>query len=269
MPLIKRLQLGEIHDQPWCPGAVRNGVTDFLQYSTNYWGQYTPLLPTICYFLQRSAACQIVDLCSGGSGPWQKLQGTMGRAFGENFRIVLTDRFPNMAAFRQAQDLSNGTVTFREEPIDACALPKGLPGFRTLFGAFHHFSPDKARALLQDAVDSGQGIGIFEMTDRRLITLLTMLTAPFFVLFHTPKISPFSWSRLFLTYLIPVIPLVVLLDGIISCLRSYSPEEMEEMTGSLTGPAYEWEIRSVSSPASPFPVMYTIGCPKSRLKAEG
>jgi hypothetical protein len=117
-------------------------------------------------------------------------------------------------------------------------------------------------------VDSGQGIGIFEMTDRRGATLLAMLTVPFFVLLHTPKIRPFRWSRLFLTYLLPVIPLVVMVDGIVSCLHSYTTEELAELTGSLTGPPYDWEIRRLASPASPFPIIYAIGCPRPDMRSK-
>lgn len=268
MLILKQIQLAEIHDQPWCPKVIRNGVTDFLQYSTNYWGQYTPLLPTLCYFLQRVNARQIIDLCSGGCGPWQGLYGTISRAFGKSFRIILTDRYPNLAAFQLACDLSGGIIDFRGEPVDACALPKGLFGFRTLFGSFHHFSPAQAKQVLQDAVDSGQGIGIFEMTDRRLVTVLTMLTAPFFVLLHTPKIRPFRWSRLLLTYLLPVVPLLVMVDGIISCLRSYTTEELTAMTASLSGAPYEWEIRQLGSPRSPFPIISVIGCPKPDMTSK-
>jgi len=243
--------------------VIRNAVTDFLQYSAIHWEQYTPLLPTLCYFLQRVDAPRIIDLCSGGSGPWQRLYGTISRAFGESFRIVLTDRYPNLAAFRLTRDLSGGVVDFREEPLDACAVPEGLSGFRTLFGSFHHFSPAQAQSMLQDAVNSGQGIGIFEMTDRRGVSLLAMLAVPIFVLLHTPKIRPFHWSRMLLTYLLPVVPLLVMADGIVSCLRSYSTEELAELTGSLTGAPYDWEIRRLGSPRSPFPIIYAIGCPKS------
>jgi hypothetical protein len=92
-----------------------------------------------------------------------------------------------------------------------------------------------------------------------------MLTAPFFVLLHTPKIRPFRWSRLLLTYLLPVVPLLVMVDGIISCLRSYTTEELTAMTASLTGAPYEWEIRQLGSPRSPFPIISVIGCPKRPL----
>lgn len=245
---------------------IRNAVTDFLQYSTNHWGQYTPLVPTLCYFLQRVDARRIVDLCSGGSGPWQRLYGTISRAFGESFRFILTDHYPNLTAFRLASELSGGVIDFMAEPLDARSLPEKLTGFRTLFGSFHHFTPAKAKQILQDAVDSGQGIGLFEMTDRRTVTVLTMLTAPFFVLLHAPKIRPFLWSRFLLTYLLSVVPLIVMVDGIISCLCSYSIEELAEITGSLTGAVYDWEIRELDSPHSPFPIIYAIGYPQTMKK---
>ena len=41
-----------------------------------------------------------------------------------------------------------------------------------------------------------------------------------------PACPPFRWSRLLWTYLVPVIPLVLLFDGIVSCLRSYRPDEL-------------------------------------------
>lgn len=262
VPAVKRLSLWEIHDQPWCPAVVRDAVTDFLQYAANQWGQYTPVLPALCFFLQRVEAKRVVDLCSGGGGPWQRMYGTVSRAFGEEFRIVLTDRRPNLAAFRQAAELSGGVIEFRPQPVDARAIPAELSGFRTLFSSFHHFEPAAARGVLQSAVDAGQGIAIVEMTERRLPTMLAMLAVPFVVLHHAARIRPFSWSRLVFSYLLPVVPFIVMFDGIVSCLRSYTTGELAELTASLTGTPYEWEIRTLSAPGSPFPVTYAIGCPQ-------
>ncbi len=45
-------------------------------------------------------------------------------------------------------------------------VPRELKGFRTMFTSFHHFPPEEARAILQNAVDAGEGIGIFEITRR-------------------------------------------------------------------------------------------------------
>jgi hypothetical protein len=41
-----------------------------------------------------------------------------------------------------------------------------------------------------------------------------------------------------LTYVLPVIPLVVMIDGVVSCLRSYSVEELKTLAHHE---GYEWE----------------------------
>jgi hypothetical protein len=102
-----------------------------------------------------------------------------------------------------------------------------------MFSAFHHFRIEEARAVLADAVRKRQGIAVFEGTHRSARAMLLMLLVPLMVLLITPFIRPFRWSRLFWTYLIPVVPLVSLFDGLVSCLRTYSVEELCELTEDL------------------------------------
>jgi hypothetical protein len=258
---MKRRQLIEIHEQQWCPSAIRDGVTDFLRFSANRWGYYTGLLPTICYFVQRSGAAGIVDLCSGGGGPWLKLHRIVGRACGEGFTVTLTDRRPNLAAFRHLEGLSGRTLRGMPQPVDCLAVPPQLKGFRTMFESFHHFPPESARRLLQNAVDAAEGIAICEMTSRRPTAVLATAAASAFVFLHTPAIRPFRWSRIFFTYFLPLIPLALLWDGIVSCFRTYTVAELEEMAASLGGARYEWEFGTLRSPGSPFEVLYAVGCP--------
>lgn len=58
----------------------------------------------------------------------------------------------------------------------------------------------------------------------------------------TPFICPFRLSRLFWTYFIPVIPLVLLVDGVVSCLRTYNPQELREIIKKLNATEYDWEV---------------------------
>ena len=140
-------------------------------------------------------------------------------------------------------------------------MPADLPGLRTLFTAFHHFEPARAAAILQDTVDAGQGIAIFEQTRRSLAAILFMLVLAPLALFGTPLIRPFRWSRLYWTYIIPAIPLVLLFDGVVSCLRTYSDAELRAMTDGLGGPAYVWKTGCARSLFSPLGISYLIGYP--------
>jgi hypothetical protein len=180
---------------------------------------------------------------------------------GVSVAVRLSDKYPNTDAFKRASHLTPDAISYHPQPVDATQVPGELPGFRTMFTAFHHFRPEQARAVLADAVRQRQGIGVFEATQRRALVLLLTLPAPLAVLVVTPFIRPFRWSRLLWTYLIPLVPLVTLFDGLVSCLRTYSIEELRELVGRLDANDYVWEIGTVKSKSSPIPITYLIGVP--------
>ena len=150
------------------------------------------------------------------------------------------------------------------QSVDATRVPEELKGFQTIFSAFHHFRPEQACAVLADAVHNRQGIAVFEGTQRSLLALLLMLLVPLMVLFMTPFIRPFRWSRLFWTYLIPLIPLFGLFDGLVSCLRTYSVGELRGLVSRLDANDYHWDIGTVKSTAGPIPITYLIGVPNEK-----
>ena len=106
-----------------------------------------------------------------------------------------------------------------------------------------------------------QAIGIFEATERSVLALLLMLLAPLALLVVTPWIRPFRWSRLFWTYLVPAVPMVTLFDGLVSCLRTYSVQELRDLIAGLDKNDYSWEVGTVRSGRSLTPITYLIGVP--------
>jgi hypothetical protein len=258
---MRRLHLLEIEDQPWCPAVLRDAATDFLQHMIVATDTYLPAVPHLRSALERTGTRQVVDLCSGGGGPWPGLLSRLDTPEAP-VDVRLTDRYPNLDAFEGARQRTGGRLAFHPDPVDATALPAELTGFRTLFTAFHHFRPETARAILADAVRGGQGIGVFEATQRTAPSIIATAFSPVLVLLVTPFIRPFRWSRLLFTYLIPLVPLLVLFDGIVSCLRTYTPRELRAMADSLDATGYTWEIGEAKG-RSPVPVTYLIGIPPS------
>ncbi|MFN0111769.1 MAG: hypothetical protein ACKVZH_23165, partial [Blastocatellia bacterium] len=104
-------------------------------------------------------------------------------------------------------------------------------------------------------------IGIFEGTQRRPGAILGMLFTPLLVWLFTPFIRPFRWSRLLWTYLLPVVPLLVIFDGVVSVLRSYTVAELKAFTEELSGNGYEWEVGETPAQGLRAPVTYLIGYP--------
>ena len=263
---MRRQAWFEIHDHPLFPGYLRNLFTDALEAILNAQDFYGPVALRLRHAVAKSRATRIVDLCSGGGGPWLRfsrdLPGNQGRAL----EILLTDKYPNQRAFQQIQAATGGAIGFNPEPVDAMRIPAELAGFRTMFSTFHHFGPEEARAILKDAFDQRQGIGIFEGAKCDPRTLAAMFVVPLLALRFTLRIRPFRWARIFWTYCVPVIPFTLWLDGLLSCLRSYSQADMWELIEGLTAENYAWEIgeerRGFVS------VRYLVGCPVGGAVAE-
>ncbi|MGH9716047.1 MAG: class I SAM-dependent methyltransferase [Candidatus Acidiferrales bacterium] len=258
---MRRLDIPEIHESVWFPQPLRDLVTDGLQFVLNAGRVYRPIAGRLQRAIEAARANRVIDLCSGGTGPWPWLHSILQADGSEPIEIVLTDKFPNLAAFEHAQRKSCGSICYSSKPVDAAQIPARFSGFRTVFTSFHHFAPVQARAILQDAANHRQGIGVFEAARRRPLTIALTLGILVAALVTAPFVRPFRFSRLFWTYVLPVVPLVLFVDGIISCMRAYLPAELVELCGEVSAPGYTWDAGEASGLFGP--VTYLLGCPPS------
>lgn len=88
-----------------------------------------------------------------------------------------------------------------------------------------------------------------------------MLITPLIVWLVTPFIRPFRWTRLLWTYLLPLVPLIVVFDGVVSVLRSYTVAELTAFTKELSDSGYEWDVGETTAQSFHTPVTYLIGYP--------
>jgi hypothetical protein len=254
-----RLHLMEWNDQPWLPDVLRRAETDYLATVLDAAEPFAPLAPRLAALCARAGDDRIVDLCAGGAGPWLRLQPAIAAALGRPVRVTMTDLYPNRAAFAHAAEATGGAVSGEAAPVDARAVPPHLSGVRTMFDALHHFRPEDARAVLADAHRRRQPVVVVEATRRSADAVLGTLLVPLAVLLLTPRIRPWSWARIALTYLVPVVPLLVLWDGVVSCLRSYRPAELRALAAGLDE-GYTWEVGEYRRRG--VPVTYLIGAPR-------
>lgn len=261
---MRRIHLFEFTDLSWYPQVFRRIQTDYLQFVTSLGSGHKNLIPLFAKAMQHAETTEIVDLCSGGTGPWVRLQ--------EHFRqarlsvsIKLTDKYPNPDAAQKWADNSHQGIEYLAEPVDAMKVPDHLRGMRTLFEGFHHFKPEEARSILRDAAEKRIPIGIFEASlvppSGPILLLLSPLITFLNYLIITPFIKPRTLSRFFWTYLIPIVPLATCWDGVISLLRVYSVEELMELTEQLQANDYIWEAGQASTGTPIFAFTYLIGYP--------
>jgi hypothetical protein len=256
---LARLHLFEIEDQSWCPRLLRDAATAYLRRTVEVTGHARLLVPKLAWALRRTGAKRLVDLCSGGAGPLPSLIDDLEQQ-GLPVSVRLTDRFPNLGEFESIAAASDGRIDYVAEPVDATATRRPLGGLRTLFNAFHHFRPDAAVRILQSAADAAEPIAVFEIVGRSPFALIGMLFAPLAVLVLIPTLRPRpAW--LFFTYLVPLIPLLVLWDGLVSCLRVYSVPELRELVREVNAPGWQWDAGRIRLGAAPAWATYLIGYP--------
>jgi hypothetical protein len=265
---IKRRHLFEFEDLDWFPHLFRDTITAWLRDA--FAGEYDPVVPLVVRLLEQEGSGRIVDLCSGGSGPWEYLKRQVDAVRAANGQddgvtITLTDRFPNLTAFETASARIGAGVDFRAYPVDARRVPATLSGVRTLFTSFHHLDTADARAVLADAADSGHAIGVFEFTSRDWSVIRGVLRhVPMSMLRTVHRWRPRNRAQLFFTYLLPLIVLTSLWDAVVSQLRAYRPDELAALTAGLGGTGYRWETGQVFAPGRRDPITYVIGYPTAK-----
>lgn len=250
---MRRLHLFELEDYSWFPKAVRDGGTDLLDLMFARMGFYRALVPTLAALVEATAERRLVDLCSGGGGGALAMRALLDEQGRHGLELHLTDRFPNAAASARVRALEDAAVRWHAEPVDAFHVPPALTGIRTMYSALHHFRPADVQRLIQAAVDDGVPLAFFDVAApaplRKLpLLLVPLLAVPNMVLLVLvslvlmPFVRPLRASRLWLTYLVPAIPMLFAWDGMVSALRAYTPEELLALARATRGSeGYHWE----------------------------
>ena len=249
------MHLFEFGDLPWFPQVLRDAETAFL--ATLY--RFLSLLPRLwaerlSTVLDHDGPTEILDLCSGSGGAMPLIVEELEKR-GYDVRVNLTDLYPN------PKSTSDPRLVWLPEPVDATRVSPKLGGVRTMFSAFHHFRPDAATAILKNAFDLRRPICIFESGPGIPLGVAMAVLVPGNVLALMPFVRPFRWAFLVFTYLIPLMPVILLWDSIVSNLRIYSPDQLHRLTKKLQAPDYAWEIGRIRVHGIPGGLPYLIGRP--------
>lgn len=235
----------------------------YLRYCAVHVGHIDAIQPIVVRALERSGEKSLFDLCSGGGGPIIPIADALARD-GRPVEVTLTDFYPSPEASRAASDAG---VALHYEPtsVDARQVSDRARGLRTIINAFHHFRPADAVQILASAVSSRDAITVVEVAQRNPLTVLAILGTPLHVLANVPRLRPFRWIWLPLTYLVPIVPLAIGWDAFISCLRCYTREELLEMSQCADPEeTYEWVVDEPKL-MGPLRAIALTGIPKERL----
>lgn len=179
---------------------------------------------------------------------------------------MLTDLHPHIPDWTEAAKKSKN-LSFVDTPVDAANAPASLNGtdgrkiFRLYNLAFHHFEDKLGLAILKNTIETADGFGyvaksfsrmsntdagitsIFELQERTFSSLVTILLMGLLMFIITPFYFWRSPGHLFFTYIIPIIPFVLVFDGYVSSLRTRTAEEVQALMKECGASCDNWNVR--------------------------
>lgn len=254
---MKRKHFIEFHEQGWMPVFFQSAVTEFLQIVLRKFRYYDCCVPIIVEPIKKTNTTNIIDFCSGSGGPISGVNELLLHDYQIDLPIYLSDLFPKKTIGKVFAD----NIFYIMDSVNVLTYKK-QKGLCTLFTSFHHFSPDKATRVLKNAVDNNNPIAIFEFTENTVRRVLQDLLTPLVVLFFMPALKSLKWPRFLFTFIIPIIPLLITWDAIVSDMRTYSVDELMKIACSAENKRYVWDCKKIKSGKRGCNITYLIGYPK-------
>ncbi|MFT7624919.1 MAG: polypeptide subunit release factor methylase, partial [Myxococcota bacterium] len=153
---MRRVHAWEFHEQTFVPRVVRESIVEALGRGLRWGRYYEAIAPTFAEFCsQIDGPLEAVDMCCGSGEPAAALLDALASRGLPQPSFVLTDLFPNPQATESAVARHPDLLTAHHAPVDATALPPSLDRpIRTVFNAFHHFTPELAERIIRDTIQA-------------------------------------------------------------------------------------------------------------------
>ncbi|POS82556.1 hypothetical protein EPUL_005889, partial [Erysiphe pulchra] len=270
-----RIQFFEITDQEWFPKYLRERIQSCLTF---FWTLKIPLLQessaaqlvaqTLCRILVDAGRYRYVDFCAGAGGPTPTIEQELNLQLASHYsftakkngtkapaHFVLTDLHPHIPEWTRISKHAEN-ISFIPESVDATCAPPSVKSndeqkiFRFFNLSFHHFDDQIATDILRNSFKTADGFGIFELQDRTFSSMIIIATMGLILLLATPFYFWRSPGHLFFSYVAPILPIVVVIDGWISCLRTRTSREVLDLIEKCGAPLEDWTILCGQEPLS-------------------
>lgn len=201
----------ELEDQRWFPQRLRAYQMEYIGWLVVRMDAYRAL---VAHWRDHGPIGAVrVDLCSGSGEPAMSVH----YAASPFQRLTLTDRYPPRGI------RTPPGIRYAPGPVDVRLLQPEQGVVYTMFNAFHHFTAQEQQRLVGRMRRAGASAWFVEPLEPTVTCLLQVLAATTVgVLLLMPFVRPFSWGRLFFTYLLPLNLITIPWDGVVSVLRSRS-----------------------------------------------
>lgn len=208
---MRRKQITQIINIPWFPIFLKALIAEFLSWFVVKVNATKPFVPVIEDVLDKTNHKKIINIEFG-----------IGAGIETVKKFLKDDVIVDSIHFTKFNTSEKGVYLF--------------------VNSFHQLNSKKAKRILQNIIDSGNPIVVVEGNNDSLWQIVGMtVIVPLTVLLTAFFVKPFRISRIIFTYLLPILPIVIVIDGCIALLKLYNPTDLLELTKYLESNDYEWK----------------------------
>ncbi|MEL6674823.1 MAG: hypothetical protein AAFR61_21625 [Bacteroidota bacterium] len=225
---MKRKQVPQFTNQAWFPQHLKTLIYEFMSWFVGKIGAARPFLPVVEKGLLHTPNQTLINIEVDAGAGMETLE-------------------PHLPAQVQIKEVALSDFHTTEA------------GLYTMVNAFHQLPANEAQALLTDVAQSRNPVMILEGNNDSLWQVVGMtIFVPLTVLLTAPLVTPFRWTRLLFTYLIPILPIITLIDGFLALFKLYAPGDLDELTSRVPVSNYAWESGKMDNGRGG-KIMYLLG----------
>jgi hypothetical protein len=208
---MRRKQITQFINTKWCPRQIKKLCSEFVSWFVVKVNAAKPFIPVIENALTESKKNNIINLeLNIGAGI------ETVRPFLNRHLIITSTTLSEINTQQQS-------------------------GMYLFVNSFHQLPAITAKKTLEEIAKSRNPVVVVEGNNDSLWQLIGMtIFVPFTVILSAPFVKPFRWSRILFTYIIPVLPFIISIDGCIALLKLYNPKDLNKLTSSIKVSGYKW-----------------------------
>jgi hypothetical protein len=242
----------EFNDSPKCPKFIRESILEVLGDSIRNAGVYDVLAPRFSRFCEDVGAREILEFGAGSGESTAVFLDAILAGTVKPPHIYISDLYPMADVMAQTCRRYPAQFTAITESVDLCNPPATPPhDMRMVLSAFHHFDTEIAQSFLRDSQEKGVAVFIAEPFTKTLKSFFPLFIHGFTSLARNGIFARKMRGLKFLfTFLVPLIPMCLLWDGLISMIRMYDERGFQEIVDSLpkSKQDYKWHYVEVPVP---------------------
>ena len=230
--------LKELEDYNWFPKILRRWQTEFIGSVAIWTNLYKPLVPVLNKMIAANRIISLQDCCSGSGTPAMYIH----KQLAVQLPMLLTDKYPDESFENKPP------ANYSIHSADVLQMQPAENILYTMYNAFHHFSVEHQQDILQKMAANKTPFLFAELLEPGFINISKIFfTTTLGQIFTAPFVQPFSLSRLFFTYIVPVNLFTITYDGIISVIKSKTAKQYKILVENISTPNYTITVNKVNN----------------------